>query len=440
MDQTEQEPDTTASTALLPFRGIRFRTDLAAALGPPTDIVSSAEARAWVRERPHSAVRLEIEDDNAELRFTDAADLLARWLREGVLAQDDAPAYYVYEQSFDEAGRRYARLGVFGLVPLDAPEVCVLPHEETWEENRQRRLQLLRDLHASISPVFLIYDSAKQEMDQLLDAVVAHAPDAIATDSFGNTHRLWVVSDCDDVERLEQSMRGRYFIIADGHHRFAAAQLYHEEQQTPETGVVLACCVAAHDPGIVIRPIHRLITGRDAIDLTSAMGDLAAWFDISTEPVGQRTGGDLLATLSDGDLPEAALVANTGTTLIRLRLRDWSLGEPYLIDIPEPVRRLDVSVITELVVRQALQIDAEAEPRLLTYSSDADDLLAALRAGRADLGLLMRPIRLEQVLAVARAHGKVPAKSTSFVPKVPLGLVMHGLGNRGQGTGNRGEG
>ena len=34
-------------------------------------------------------------------------------------------------------------------------------------------------------------------------------------------------------------------------------------------------------------------------------------------------------------------------------------------------------------------------------------------------------LSIDQVLAVARAHGTVPAKSTSFIPKVPIGLVLH---------------
>jgi uncharacterized protein (DUF1015 family) len=32
---------------------------------------------------------------------------------------------------------------------------------------------------------------------------------------------------------------------------------------------------------------------------------------------------------------------------------------------------------------------------------------------------------LEQVMAVARAGGRMPPKSTSFVPKLPIGIVMH---------------
>jgi uncharacterized protein (DUF1015 family) len=407
---------------------LRFRDNLpgglGAVLGPPADIDSSDDARAFVRDRAVNAVRLEIEDDGSGLSFGTARELLDDWRHAGILRVDPRPVYYVYEQVFDDRGQQRVRRGIFGLVPFDAPDVCVLPHEETWEENRQRRLQLLRDLDAGISPVFLIYDGL--ETAQLLDAIVQRDP-TIATDGVdGEAHRLWVVSDHNEVQRIAATMREQHFIIADGHHRFAAAQLYHEEMQTPATALVLACCVEAHDPGIVIRPFHRLIRRRPGFDSGTWLDSLREWFEIDERPVGSRSGHELAASLPECDMPVAGLLLDNGRRFVQLRLRDWDAVEPLIpADASGPARRLDVTVLTELLIHRTLDISADAEPDMVDYLTDADDALSATRSGAAQLAILIRPIRLDQVLAVARAHGTVPAKSTSFIPKVPIGLVLH---------------
>lgn len=416
---------------MLPFRGLRFRPELpgglAGTIGPATDLESSAEARAFARHRPYSAVWLEIEDQAEGLHFHNARALLDRWRDEQALVLDDSPCYYIYEHEFDDEGVRRTRRGVFGLVPLDTPEVCVLPHEETWEENRRRRLQLLRDLDSSISPVFLIYDGAgtSQPPAELIDSAMDDLPTASATDDSGDVHRLWVMSDPVHVEQMLDAMRGQHFIIADGHHRFAAARLYHHERQTRETSLVLAYCVDAEDPGVVIRPIHRLLMTRDSVDWISAVGQLHEWFEIETEPVAGRSGRELARTLTGGELPVAGVIVNDAMTFVRLTLRSWDIAERLLPDdLAGPARTLDVSVVTELVIRRALEVSAEVESSDVAFLTDADDMLATVRQG-GGIGILMRPIRLRQVLAVARAHARVPAKSTSFIPKAPIGLVLH---------------
>lgn len=421
------EPERTSSS-LVPFRGVRFRDDLpvglAAALGPSDDIDSSDDARSFVRDKPFNAVRLEIEDDGNALRFSAARDLLERWKHEGVLCVDPTRCYYVYEQAFIDNGERRVRRGIIGLVPFDAPDVCVLPHEETWEENRQRRLQLLRDLEAGISPVFLIYDGL--DTARLLETIVQRPPTAQAMNDDGDNHRLWIVSDPGEVARIETSMRERHFIIADGHHRFAAAQLYHAELGTPETALVLACCVEAHDPGIVIRPFHRIVSPPSGFDTTVWLDSLGQWFEVEESPVGSRGGRELAASLPDCDLPVAGAILDGGTRVVTLRLRDWGAIEPLIsAEIHGPARLLDVTIVTELLVHRALGIESDDEPDQIAYVTDADNALAAVRSGAGQLAILMRPIQLPQVLAVARAHGTVPAKSTSFVPKVPIGLVLH---------------
>jgi uncharacterized protein (DUF1015 family) len=271
-----------------------------------------------------------------------------------------------------------------------------------------------------VSPIFLIYESP--ESHAALDAVTQRPPDAEATDEFGNTHRLWRVGDPFEVESVRATMQGRHYYIADGHHRFEAARAYHDEVNGMDSNLVLACCVEAADPGIVIRPIHRLLHATRT-DIDTFSGRLTQSFELRTEPVGKRSGLDLLRALPDDDTPVAGIISNGGTQFTITRLRT-----PETID--DPAERLDVSIITSQLIHGALGVAAEESETEISYIDNADEVLESTRRGDAALGILLRPVRLSQVLDVARAHGRVPAKSTSFTPKVPVGLVMQAFDDR----------
>jgi uncharacterized protein (DUF1015 family) len=340
------------------------------------------------------------------------------------MLRDAEPSLYIYVQEFDDVGVRRRRRGIFGLAPIDVPEVCVLPHEDTWEDNLARRTRLLGDLRASLSPIFLLYNG-DDSVATLLDELTQRPPDAAGNDTFGETHRLWRVSHGEDVQRLSAAMQGRHYVIADGHHRFAAAQLHHDEQPDHVTGVILACCVEASDPGIVIRPIHRLLDA-DPAAWEQALARLAGWFDIEARPVGDAAGWALIAALGADTRPTFGLLAPSGEQYVILRLRAWDDVTALLpSDVVEPVRLLDVTVATSLVIERAFGLAHEQQAEAVSYTNDPDDALMQVAGSHTRVGLLLRPPLLAQVMAVARAGGRMPPKSTSFVPKLPIGIVMH---------------
>lgn len=412
--------------ALLPFQALRFRAGLPGGLsgviGPPADITSSEEALAFVRDRPFSAVRLELSDDPHGVRFLGARRLFDRWVRDGTLQRDPTPSYYVYEQEFVERGVSRTRRGIFGLAPLDAPETVVLPHENTWEENLRRRKRILRDLEASLSPILLLHDAPARALAPLFDAVIDGQPDNSGYDDDGQRHRIWVVTDARRIEEIAALMRGRRYMIADGHHRFAAAKAYHRERRRPETGFIPALCIAQDDPGVVLRAIHRLLRGPLPIDLDTFLTALSRWFQIEPYPGRRRTGAELSHALRD-DLPPTCMLVMPGERNVLATLRSYECIAPLMARRRPALRQLDVTIATDVVLAHGLGIDPGSPA--IEYTNDPEAVVEAVRTGEASLGILLRPPRIEQVIAVAESHGRMPPKSTSFVPKVPLGLVMY---------------
>ena len=64
--------------------------------------------------------------------YARAARFLKDWLREGILREEDHPAFYVYHQTFDVDGKRHTRKGFLARVRLEPiGKGKIYPHEQT---------------------------------------------------------------------------------------------------------------------------------------------------------------------------------------------------------------------------------------------------------------------------------------------------------------------
>jgi hypothetical protein len=135
---------------------------------------------------------------------------------------------------------------------------------------------------------------------------------------------------------------------------------------------------------------------------------------------------DLEAVLARSfDLTEAGPV-DAGTTA-RLR-REGSLclvrpdGQGVLLrpraDAFTGVRDLDSERLEHALV---------GVPHETRYQHGVEHTLAALGAGEAQYGVLLRPVTVAQIAATAHEHALMPPKSTFFAPKPRTGLVLREL-------------
>jgi uncharacterized protein (DUF1015 family) len=62
--------------------------------------------------------------------------------------------------------------------------------------------------------------------------------------------------------------------------------------------------------------------------------------------------------------------------------------------------------------------------RRISYEPDAVVAAARVAQGECDFAFFLRPTRMDQVIAVARAGERMPRKATYFHPKAPAGLVI----------------
>jgi uncharacterized protein (DUF1015 family) len=363
---------------LKPFRALRYDPGtvgpLDAVVSPPHDVVTPDRREALVTASPYNAVRLLNPESPAE-----AARLIGAWQDEGVLVRETEPAVWILEETFPglDGGTRTRRGLVARVELLPYSNGQVLPHERTFERQKDARLELLRAARMKLSPVFLVHEGASP-------AIPERAPDMEATLD-GVTSRLWRIAGDDTIAEALGRVEGR-LLIADGHHRYETALAYHEEQGTEESGYVLSTLVSRDDDGLEILPTHRLVSGEPPeLDGSFRLTDIEASAEAGT------------AALAGIDRDHPAFV------LLRRDSAQLAEGEGV---------ELDTAVIDRLPLED------------VRYTPSAVAAEEAVRSGRADAAFLVRAPTLDQVAAVARAGELLPEKTTYFFPKLTSGLVF----------------
>jgi uncharacterized protein (DUF1015 family) len=411
-----------------PLKTLRYDPDVAGPLedliAPPYDVIDD-EGRAELAARnPHNVVELDLPPS-----YEAAAETLDEWRRNGVLVQEDEPAIWALRQDYRAPdGSTRSRTGFFARVRVeDYGAGRIRPHERTHPGPKEDRLRLTRATRANLSPIFSLFPDAGGAATETLAQATGGEPFAEATDREGTRNTLWRVSDPEQIAALQAALADAELLIADGHHRYETARVYADELGGEgDHRYVLMFLVALDDPGLLIFPTHRMLSGlKDDSEKQEAIRDVARRdFEIETledtrelEP--PANGGRVAFGYMDSFLKRP----------FRLTLKDQRIADDALAGMPEPYRKLDTAVLEALVLRGALGMSEDdiSHLRGLDYSKNLADAIERVESGAADAGFFMRATPVEQVREVAAAGESMPPKSTYFYPKVPTGLVFNPL-------------
>ena len=389
-----------------PFRALCYDPDVA---GDPLSTSAPAydelEALTYARHRtasPYTVLEL-LAPSRAAGDYAWSSEVLRRWLRTGVLREDAEPSYYLYEEHELRAGVPTVQRGILAAVAVADP--AVLTHEEVEPARVADRAARLSAVPVDLAPVFGVYPRGPAALQELLRRRPRTPPVLRLTDESGIDHRIWRLDEPADVAAIRTGLEQTDVVIADGHHRFAAAQSVGQDR-------TLMYLVDGHEHGPQILPVHRvvrsgaaallslqmpgvrLVPGADDID--SLVAQLHA---TPSRAWGVRAAGRS-GVLEVTD--EAALQA----ALPRGRSLAW--------------RTLDTAVFEQAVLPRLGGVD-------LTYRTDLAAAVAEADASAGDAVVVFRPVDIDAVYACAVAREPMPAKTTWFRPKPRAGLVMRSL-------------
>lgn len=426
-----------------PWQGLRYNLDrlgrdLSAVTAPPYDVIDPKEHRellaqeyniAWIDLHP--APEDLYHPDN---RYQEAARLLRRWLREGVLVREKRPALYVCEQEFALGGRTYRRRGFLARVRLeDFGTGSIYPHEETFPGPKIDRLHLTLATECHISPLFGLYPDPENVVAASFAEATAREPDFHARDRTGAVSRIWIVTEPQVLRRVQHQMEERPLLIADGHHRYETALLCRRIIADRHGGSLasdhpahfaLFACVSMSDPGLVLQPTHRCFRGLvdfSADRLREVSADVCSWTEWPLDPA-QPEAADQALQAAGPKVWGYYDAATRKSYWLRLRLPD-----PLARRCPDRSlawRQLDAALLHHWFFEEILQ-PAFGKPQV-EYVHLFQEVLDHAAAGSQG-AFLLPPPSLETLRQIAERQERMPPKSTYFYPKFLTGLVLHPL-------------
>ncbi len=411
-----------------PLRALRYNLEKTGSLqhvvAPPYDVIDTDQRAALEARSPYNVVRIDLPVGNDP--YETAARQLAAWRADGVIVRDETPALWPLEQDYTGPdGRRRTRRGFLARVRVeDYGPGTIRPHERTHPGPKEDRLRLTRATRANLSPIFSLFSDPAGAAWGALAPATAESPLASTTDDDGTVNRLWRIDDPSAIATVQDALRDKELLIADGHHRYETARVYADEVGGEgEHRYVLMCLVSLEDPGLTVFPTHRLLRGLRPDQHETLTTAIRRDFDI--EPLADTSA---LAP-EPGEQVRIGCIDARCRRPFMLTLKDAAIADAALPDHAEPYRRLDTAVLEALIFKGALEMTDEDIDQLagLGYARDFEQALQLVRSGEYDAAFFMAPTPIDRVRAVAAAGESMPPKSTYFFPKVPTGLLFNPL-------------
>lgn len=422
---------------IAPFRPLRFNprrvSFISRVIAPPYDVITKDEAQELREADEHNIVRLTLHKNSDESRppeaYHDASRLLKEWREQDILVRESLPCLYLCEQTFRFGDEVLTRRGLLCATLLQEPDSGnVFRHEKTTTGPKLDRYKLMEACRASLSPVFGIFGDQEGKARALMGHLRQGEPIAEFSTEKEIGYRVWRVTDRHHLERLAAILRDEALVIADGHHRYETAVVYKRNNRSAEgppgsapEDFLLTFCVPATDPGLRIRPTHRLVKAPAGFSMDSLASAVSRYFDTnevkvaSVEEIEQTIAGWQV-----GDRRFACFGAGG-------RLLEFSPREGDKEDQEGDFARLPVNILHRAIMPQILDLpeDRQADRDRLTYEAEPETLYWDVESGRFDLAFVLPPLSPQTLDHLSRRGRLLPSKTTYFYPKIASGLAVY---------------
>lgn len=391
------------------FRALRPVPERAADIAsPPYDVVSAAQARAMVARCPESFMGVLLPEGPdphalARQRFRGA-------IERGLFLREAAPALYIYRLTRD--GRSQTGLAARCSV-ADYEQDRIKKHEHVRPAKVEDRCAQFLAVGAQTGPVFLACERPSGGLD--LDPA-GSSPLYDLTFEDGVRHELFRVDEPERIAALTAVFRDSIdaLYIADGHHRTASACAVKAARAAEGS-------LSAEDPA---HGFLAVIFPGDELQILP--------YNRAVAELGEGGAAGFLSALQE----RFEVVSSAEhPPLEKGRVSIFLDGSWRTIDVSggygeRPEQRLDAYALQELVLGPMLGIaDPRTDERLSFWGGDRDPkaMAAAVAAGEARCAFSLNPIAMADIIAVSKAGGVLPPKSTWFEPKLRSGLLVYEL-------------
>lgn len=412
---------------ILPLKAWRYSdqfTDSLDELTAPLFDVVSQKQRQLLYENPLNSIHLSVpKGDNPAEK---SQNLLSKWKSEGILSQDSIPGIYVYYQYFRLPGEHSERCRKGFMAHIKAyewEEKTILRHENTIISAVNDRIDLLKATKIQASPTHGLYEDELCQLEPYMDAAIA-SPISEIDDYQGVREVIGVIHDAKVIAKFLEVLKSKKIILADGHHRLQGAIDYRREMKDElcdstwrGSDYHLMYLTNVTGNHIKILPTHRLFYGM-TLSSDQLLKEMDKWFTIK-----KFSDPEDLENYAFHIPGTFGLMLEEESFLLQIKEEKKELSIPK---VAEPIRKLDLSILHEVLFHRVLGINPEEQraSSQISYERNLARCIREVRSGKASFAVITRELEMAQVMEVCNSGEVMPQKSTYFYPKALGGLLF----------------
>ena len=401
-----------------PFRALRPVPEKAERVSSaPYDVVQAAEVRRTISENPLSFLRItrtEAEFENGDQPLPDqvferSRENLQQFINHGVFFSENDEALYVYQLKDGD----HQQTGIVACCSLDEYESGLIKkHEKTRPDKVKDRTDHLLAVRAQTGLILLAFRGS-DKIRQLIDRAVQQQPIYDFCCEGDVQHTFWRIDDTREWVDAFESIPSLY--IADGHHRVESAEVARNALRaanpshdgSEEYNYVLAGVFPAEE--LRILAYNRAITELNGLSEEDFLSRVAENFIISETA--------------------DAVPSGRGQVCMYLAGKWYSLRFAVnFVQAPDPVDRLDVTILHDYILKPILGINDERTDERLSFVGGKDAvrrLEQLVDEGTSRVAFSLFPTSMNDLLSVSDMNEIMPPKSTWFDPKLKDGILIH---------------
>lgn len=409
-------------------------------IAPPYDVISDDYRDELEKRSVYNIVKLILANNSTDLkdknnRYNEAEKTYKEWLRDDILIKNKKPCILYIVQNYEKNGKKITRKGFIARNRIeDFSTKNILPHEYTMGGPKADRLNLVKQCKAFFSQIFMVYSDKEKQIEKAID--YTQKPFIDVTDDLGVQNIVYKIEDEKTIQLIENVMKDKTLLIADGHHRYETSINYrnfiNSSDENHPSKFVMSYFTNLEDD-LLIFPTHRILTR--SLNTQELLEKVKKYFDVEEFLFDEKTKDTVKAELLNKIEEESTKQISMGLYiknankfyLLKLRENVDKLLDKY--EVPDVLKSLDLIVLHKAIISEELGFTQEEQMAQdgILYIKQESEAFDMIDTGKAEASFIMAYPKIQDIKRISEAGERMPQKSTYFYPKLLSGIVINPL-------------
>ncbi len=272
-----------------PFEGITYNLEkvlLKQVISPVEKISEKDLIAEYSSKSDYNISNLMLE--NKHNNFNENSLRYKQWKKENVLLKANEHAFYLYEQEFTYNDKTFIRTGLVCLKKINLNENNCFTYDKE-SKNFNKNLDFIKSTKTNFTQILGLFKDTNKKFKPIFSNIKKNMPILSTIDDQQIKNTLWIVDDEETIKFIQDEMRDKNILIADGYETYQAAVEYCkymrdknndlEDDLRPYDFVMITLFDILSD-GIKLFNYSRVLEIKEDFDTNDFMYKLENYFEI----------------------------------------------------------------------------------------------------------------------------------------------------------------